>query len=81
MANHEQDFVARMIAKRTTKNPAFSDTMTSAREHRAKARERAERRARLGLTEASAHIDAFRVLPASKRNTRAATSKVLRHNG
>jgi len=67
LAEHEQDFVARMIAKRTVKTPAFPQKIAGAKERRLKAEERAARRARLGLTEASAHIDARRVLPLSKQ--------------
>lgn len=67
MAEQEQDFVARMIAKRTAKNPAFPQKLAEAEERRIKAEERAARRARLGQPEASAHIDAHRVLPLSKQ--------------
>ena len=70
MAEHELDFVARMIAKRTAKNPAFPQQLAEATERRKEAEERAARRTRLGLTEASAHIDAHRVLPFSKQYQR-----------
>ncbi len=75
MAEQEQDFVTRMIAKRTAKNPAFPQQLAEAIARRIKAEERAARRTRLGLTEASAHIDAHRALPLSKQYIQ----KIARH--
>ena len=81
MADHEQDFVARMIAKRTANNGDFPQKLAEAEERRIKAEQRAARRERLGLTEASAHIDAHRILPGSKQYVKYVAGRKTRQNG
>ncbi|MFN8540172.1 MAG: hypothetical protein U0232_22170 [Thermomicrobiales bacterium] len=74
MGEEERDELDEFIARRTTKNPAFSAMVEAARQQRALEREADARCERLGYTEQGiadpARSNAGRLLPRAKRAAR-----------
>jgi hypothetical protein len=63
MESNEGNFLDRMIAKRAVRNPEFPAMVEAAHKRHASARERAAKRALLGVSAEVVRINPYKVIP------------------